>query len=253
MPRSSILAFGVFAYVVFLATFLYLIGFVSGLVVPVTVDGGGPSSTPVLAATIDVALIALFGLQHTVMARPRFKQWSSRFVPPAVERSCFVLVTCAVFALMFTQWRAIPVVLWQTSGAIANILLCVAFAGWATVLLSTFLIDHFDLFGLRQVWLAFRGRPYTARTFQERGLYRVVRHPLMLGFLIAFWAAPTMTLGRLLFAVCYTVYVSLALMIEERDLLALHGERYRDYRRRVPKLLPLSRSGTTRVEDVVAR
>lgn len=253
MPRSSILLFGALVYAIFLLTFLYLIGFVGGFVVPVTVDGGGPKSEPVFAALIDAGLIALFGVQHTIMARPRFKRWLTRHVPEAMERSCFVLVTCAVFAVMFTQWRAIPTVLWHTSGAVAHAILCIAFTGWGSVLLSTFLIDHFDLFGLRQVWLAFRGRQYTARAFQERGLYRVVRHPLMLGFLVAFWAAPTMTVGRLVFAAACTLYILLALVIEERDLLELHGASYRDYRRRVPKLLPfLPRSGG-RVRDFAAQ
>ncbi len=253
VPRSSILSFGVLVYALFLLTFLYLIGFVTGFVVPVTVDGGGPTSAPALAVLVDVGVVALFGLQHTVMARPRFKRWLTRHVPQAIERSCFVLVTCAIFAVMFTQWRAIPTVLWQTSGAVAHTILAVAFVGWGTVLLSTFLIDHFDLFGLRQVWLAFRGRDYAARTFQERGLYRVVRHPLMLGFLVAFWAAPTMTVGRLLFAGCYTLYILFALVIEERDLLDLHGASYRDYQRRVPKLLPFLPPARARVRDAVAQ
>lgn len=239
MSRFLTLSFGVGGYAVFLATFLYLVGFVAGLVVPVTVDAGGPTSPTSLALLIDLALVAAFALQHTIMARPRFKQWLARRVPQAIERTCFVLATCAVFALLFTQWRPLPTVLWSTDGALAHTILAIAFAGWAIVLLSTFLIDHFDLFGLRQVWLAFRGRRYVARTFQERGLYRLVRHPLMLGFLIAFWAAPTMTLGRLVFAASLTVYIVLALLIEERDLIALHGRAYLDYQRRVPRLLPL--------------
>jgi protein-S-isoprenylcysteine O-methyltransferase Ste14 len=243
MSRLLILLFGVAGYAAFLATFLYLVGFVSGLVVPVTVDHGGPAAPWPTALLIDAGLVALFGLQHTVMARPAFKRAFTRLVPGAIERTCFVVVTCGVFALMFTQWRPIPTVLWSSGGAIAMALHGVAFTGWTIVLLSTFLIDHFDLFGLRQVWLAFRGRPYTQRTFQERSLYRLVRHPLMLGFLIAFWAAPTMTLGRFAFAACYTIYILLALLVEERDLVALHGPAYRDYQRRVPRLLPLPAGG----------
>lgn len=238
MSRFLTLLCGVTGYAIFFATFLYLIGFVTGLVVPISVDGGGPQSPVLPALLIDAALIALFGVQHTIMARPRFKAWLTRFVPQALERTGFVLVTCGVFALMFTQWRAIPTVLWSLDGAVGHAVLGLGFVGWGLVLLSTFLIDHFDLFGLRQVWLAFRGRPYTQRVFQERSLYRHVRHPLMLGFLIAFWSAPTMTLGRFVFATCYTLYILVALFFEERDLVALHGDSYRDYQRRVPKLLP---------------
>jgi protein-S-isoprenylcysteine O-methyltransferase Ste14 len=235
--RYFILLFGVAGYAVFFATFLYLIGFVTGLVVPVHVDGGGAEAPLGAALLIDAALVALFGVQHSIMARPWFKHWLTRLVPAPLERTLFMLVTCGVFALMFTQWRPIPIELWSTDGVVAQLLLAAGFAGWGIVLLSTFLIDHFDLFGLRQTWLAFRGRPYSQRVFQERSLYRFVRHPLMLGFLIAFWAAPTMTLGRFAFAACYTAYILVALIFEERDLVALHGAAYREYQRRVPKLL----------------
>ncbi len=248
MSRVLILLFGVTGYAIFLATFLYLIGFVTGLVVPVHVDAGGNAAPPGEALLIDALLIAAFGVQHTIMARPWFKHWLTRYVPQAAERTCFVLVTCAIFVLMFTQWRPVPTVLWSLPGLAGDAVLAIGFAGWGVVLLSTFLIDHFDLFGLRQVWFAFRGRPYTQRRFQERSLYRHVRHPLMLGFLIAFWAAPTMTFGRFAFAGCYTLYILVALVFEERDLLAQHGAAYRDYQRRVPKLLPLGqRAGADRV------
>jgi len=241
MSRLAILLYGVVGYAVFFATFLYLIGFVSGLVVPMTVDHGGPQSSLLAAILIDVALIGLFAVQHTIMARPRFKAALTRIVPAPAERTTFMLVTCAVFALMFTQWRPIDTVLWSIDGALSWVVYGIAFAGWGTVLLSTFLIDHFDLFGLRQTWLASRGQPYTQRRFQERSLYRVVRHPLMLGFLVAFWASPTMSVGHLVFASTYTGYVLMALFVEERDLVAQHGDAYRDYQRRVPKLLPLGR------------
>ncbi len=238
MRRFLILLYGVVGYALFLATFLYLLGFVSGFVVPVSVDRGGPDAPAALAIAIDVGLIALFGVQHSVMARPRFKQWLTRMVPRAMERTLFMLVTCGVFAAMFTQWRPLPQVVWSVGADLAPAVLAVAFAGWGMVLLSTFLIDHFDLFGLRQTWLAFRGRPYTERSFQVRSLYRMVRHPLMLGFLTAFWAAPTMTVGRLVFAGSYTLYILIALWFEERDLVAAHGHRYVAYQQRVPKLLP---------------
>lgn len=244
MSRPAILLYGVVGYAVFFLTFLYLIGFVSGLVVPVTVDQGGPETPLGLAILIDVGLVALFGIQHTIMARPWFKKAIERAVPQPVERTTFMLVTCAVFALMFTQWRPIPGVLWSIDGAAAWVVHGVGFAGWGIALLSTFLIDHFDLFGLRQTWLAFRGVPYTKKRFVERSLYRWVRHPLMLGFLIAFWAAPTMTLGHAVFAGSYTVYVLIALLVEERDLVAAHGDAYREYQRRVPKLIPIGAKQT---------
>lgn len=243
MSRLPILLFGVTGYAIFFATFLYLIGFVSGYVVPFTVDAGGAQSPLWQAVLVDVGLITLFGVQHTIMARPAFKAWLTRFLPKSIERTCFVLVTCGIFALMFTQWRPIPALLWSIGGVAGHAVLGLAALGWATVLLSTFLIDHFDLFGLRQVWLAFRGRPYTQRSFQVRSLYRLVRHPLMLGFVIAFWAAPTMTLGRFVFAVTYTTYILIALVFEERDLVAQHGTSYTAYQRRVPKLLPLRPRG----------
>ncbi len=241
MSRLFTLLFGVTGYAVFFATFLYLIGFVSGLIVPITVDHGGTVGDPLTAVLIDVALIALFGVQHTIMARPGFKKWWTTIVPAPIERTIFMLVTCAIFALMFWCWRPIDTVLWSLPEPLASTVLGMSFLGWGIALLSTFLIDHFDLFGLRQTWLAFRGRPYTQKPFQERSLYRFVRHPLMLGFLIAFWAAPTMTGSHLVFAATYTVYIVLALFIEERDLVSLHGNAYREYQRRVPKLLPLGR------------
>ena len=253
MPPSLVLLYGVGGYAVFLATFLYLIGFVTGLLVPFTADAGGPlaplGAPAGRAVIVDVALIALFGLQHTVMARPWFKRWLERFVPASIERTTFVLTTCAVFAVMFAAWHPLPQVVWSLPGLAGTIVLAVGFAGWGLALLSTFLIDHFDLFGLRQTWLAFRRRAYRPRAFQERWLYRHVRHPLMLGFLIAFWAAPTMTVGRLVLAATFTVYILLALVIEERDLVALHGRAYRQYQRRVPKLLPLRWQRRRRASD----
>jgi methanethiol S-methyltransferase len=253
MPHSFVrscffLSYGVLGYALFLVTFLYLIGFVSGFVVPLTVDAGGPTSALWTAILIDTGLVVLFGVQHTIMARPAFKRAFTRIVPAPIERTTFLLVTCGVFVLMFTQWRPIPTVLWSVGeGTAARVVHGIGFLGWGVVLLSTFQIDHFDLFGLRQTWLAFRGRPYTQRVFQERSLYRLVRHPLMLGFLVAFWSAPTMTLGRFVFAASYTVYIVIALRFEERDLVDLHGDAYRDYQRRVPKLLPIVRRAAAAV------
>ncbi|MGE3173936.1 MAG: methanethiol S-methyltransferase [Planctomycetota bacterium] len=235
------LLFGVTGYAIFFGTFLYLIGFVTGLLAPVTVDVGGPIEPVWLALAIDAALISLFGVQHAIMARPWFKRWLTRVVPQPLERTVFVLATCGVLALMFWQWRPIPNVLWSLDGAPAALLRALCFTGWGIVLLSTFLIDHFDLFGLRQVWLPFRGRPYVQRPFVERGLYRRMRHPLMFGMVLAFWAAPTMTLGHLAFAGFFSIYIAIGLRLEERDLVAQHGESYLDYRRRVRSLLPLRR------------
>jgi methanethiol S-methyltransferase len=237
--RLFTLFFGVLGYAIFFATFLYLMGFITGLVVPVHVDAGGRDTPMMLALAIDISWIALFGVQHTVMARPWFKRLLVRYLPQQLERTLFMLCTCAIFALMFWQWRPIKTVLWETDGVFADLLLGASLTGFGIVLVSTFLIDHFDLFGLRQTWLAFRGKEYTQKPFAARSLYRFVRHPLMLGFMIAMWAAPTMTVGRFVFAGCYTAYVLIALVFEERDLVAAHGASYRDYQRNVPKLLPL--------------
>lgn len=239
MSRILTLLFGVVGYTTFFATFLYLIGFVSGLLVPTSLDAGGVISSFWPALLVNVSFVLLFGVQHCIMARPWFKARWTRLVPAPIERTLFMLATCAILGLMFWQWRAMPDVLWALDGGAAIAVQVVAFCGWGIVLLSTFLIDHFDLFGLRQTWLAFRGLPYTQKRFAERSLYRHVRHPLMLGFLIAFWAAPVMTVGHLVFALAFTTFISIALVFEERDLVALHGSAYQEYQRRVPKLLPL--------------
>ena len=238
--RLGSLAYGATAYLLFLATFLYLVGFVSGVLVPKHVDGGEPAAIG-LALAVDGSFLALFALQHTIMARRSFKRAWTRIVPQQVERSTFVLVTCAILIGMVVCWRPMPQVVWHVDGAGAAALWSLAALGWATVLVSTFLIDHFELFGLRQVVLHALGRPHEEPRFRERGLYRVVRHPLMLGFLVAFWSTPRMTVGHLFFAATCTVYILVALRIEEAGLIAAHGERYRDYVRRVPMLLPLPR------------
>jgi len=253
MARSLTLAYGVICYLAFLAVFLYAIGFVGDFVVPRSVDHG-PAASSGGALVINVLLLAVFAVQHSVMARPAFKRWWTRFVPPAIERSTYVLLASAVLALLFWQWRPIPAVVWDVTWQPGRVALWTLFAaGWATVLVSTFLINHFDLFGLRQVYLAWRARPYTALPFRTSMLYRTVRHPLMLGFLVAFWAIPTMTVGHLLFAAGTTAYILLAVRLEERDLTADLGEPYRDYRTRVPMLIPglrprrwLSSSGARR-------
>lgn len=238
--RAAILVYGSAVYALFLATFLYLIGFVAGAFVPKHIDSGpaGPIAPALLGNAL---LLGLFAVQHAIMARPWWKQRWTRIVPVAAERSTFVLTTCMVLAVMVWFWQPLPGVVWRVEGAPAVGLHVVAACGWAIVLVSTFLIDHFELFGLRQVVLQFVGRPYTAPRFRERALYKLVRHPLMLGFLIAFWAAPVMTVGHLFFAAMCTAYILVGVRLEERDLVRAHGSAYRDYRRRVRGLLPLPR------------
>jgi protein-S-isoprenylcysteine O-methyltransferase Ste14 len=190
---------------------------------------------------VDLALLTLFAVQHSGMARPAFKRWWTRYVPQAIERSTFVLVSSLVLLLLFWQWRPLPQVVWQVPHGWAEwSLLAISLLGWLMVLTSSFTINHFDLFGLRQVWLFVRGREARDEPFVLRAMYRIVRHPLMLGFLIAFWATPTMTLGHLLFAAVVTGYIVVAVkFLEERDLVAAHGEAYREYQRTVPMLVPL--------------
>lgn len=240
MSRVFALLYGAACYAVFLATFLYAIPFVAGFGVPKHIDNGVVVSLP-LALGINLVLLTLFGLQHSVMARPAFKRWWARFVPPVVERSTFVLATSLVLALLFWQWRPLPARLWDVEGDAARwALYGLSAVGWLLVLASTFLINHFDLFGLRQVWRHARGQgPAPEAPFVVRALYRIVRHPIMLGFLIAFWATPTMSLGHLLFALVTTGYILVAVkFLEERDLVAHYGETYRAYQRQVPMLLP---------------
>ena len=254
MTRLLTIGYGAVCYVVFLAAFLYAIGFVGNIVVPRSVDAG--VTAPVGEAVIvNVLLLGLFAVQHSVMARPAFKRWWTRFVPKAIERSTYVLLSSLVLSLMFWQWRTMPAIIWDVTWMPGRVGLWILFAlGWATVLLSTFMINHFDLFGLRQVYLAWRGTPYTDLEFRISLLYRVVRHPLMLGFIVAFWATPTMTTGHLLFAAATTAYVLIAIQLEEHDLNAALGDRYRDYRGRVPMLIPgLHRRGGNAAPDTATR
>ncbi|RDH74147.1 isoprenylcysteine carboxylmethyltransferase family protein [Mycolicibacterium moriokaense] len=238
MNRYLTIGYGGACYVVFLATFLYAIGFVGNLVVPRSIDHGVDASIAE-AAVVNLLLLGLFAAQHSVMARPAFKRWWTRLVPKTIERSTYVLVSSLALLLLFWQWRTMPAIVWNVTWTPGRAVLWVLFAaGWVIVLLSTFMISHFDLFGLRQVYLAWRGTPYTNLEFRAFMLYRVVRHPLMLGFVIAFWATPTMTAGHLLFAVATTAYILIAVQLEEHDLNAALGDRYRDYRTRVPMLIP---------------
>jgi methanethiol S-methyltransferase len=238
MRRTLALAYGAASYLGFLAAFLYAIGFVGNLLVPKSLDvgTGGSAGSAVL---IDSVLLALFAVPHSVMARPAFKRWWTKIVPPSVERSTYVLVSSLLLGLLFWQWRPIPSVVWHVGNQAGRWLLHAVFwLGWAIVLGCTFLIDHFDLFGLRQVYFLAAGRPYRPVEFKTVGFYRYVCHPLMTGFLIAFWAAPTMTVGHLLFAAATTAYILIALRFEERDLEQYYGEQYRAYQQQVRMLLP---------------
>jgi protein-S-isoprenylcysteine O-methyltransferase Ste14 len=238
MKRYLTVGYGAAAYLLFVVAFLYLVAFLGNFWVPRTVDHAIPGPLG-QAVVINAALVALFGVQHSVMARPAFKRWWTRFVPAPIERSTYVVLSSVVLLVLYWQWRTMPAVVWDVREPAARIAVWAVFwLGWAIAFASTFMINHFDLFGLRQVYLAWRGKPYTDLPFHIHLFYRLVRHPLMLGFLIAFWAAPTMTAGHLLFSVAITGYILLALQIEERDLVAALGDQYREYRREVAMLVP---------------
>ena len=238
MHRIGVFVYGVVSYACFLATFLYAIGFVGGFGVPHSIDSA-PEGWLGTAILVDLLLLAAFALQHSIMARPAFKRWWTRIVPEPAERSTYVLASSLALLLLFWQWRPIGGVVWQVELPAARAALFGLFAaGWLTVLLTTFLINHFDLFGLRQVWFYLRGEPYRPLGFVTPGPYRHVRHPLYVGWLLAFWATPTMTAAHLLFAVMTTAYIVIAIRFEERDLVEFHGQRYAAYRRSVPMLVP---------------
>ena len=242
MKRFAELSYGVLCYTLFLASFLYAIAFVAGVLVPRTIDKG-PFAPLTVALFVDLVLLGLFAVQHSGMARMGFKRWLTRWLPVSMERSTYVLLSSVALLLLFWQWRPIDDVVWSVPAGWATLVLYgVAAAGWLLVLSGTFVINHLDLFGLRQVWLNFRNRPYTPIPFRERLHYRLIRHPLMLGFIVAFWATPHMTAGHLLFAAATTGYILLALRLEERDLITAHGKEYLHYRERVPSLLPWPRS-----------
>lgn len=236
--RILFFVYGCAAYLLFLATFLYAIAFIGGFAVPVKLDG--PATTPFMTALlIDAALLGVFAVQHSVMARPWFKRRWTQIVPWSIERSTYVLFASLALDLLFWQWRPLGGVVWDVQQPWLRTAIWAVFAyGWLQVLVMTFLIDHFDLFGLRQVWLHLIGRQYTRVKFATPAPYRLVRHPLYLGFMLAFWAAPTMSVTRLVFAIATTAYMLIAIQFEEHDLTHEHGEEYQQYRRRVPMLVP---------------
>jgi protein-S-isoprenylcysteine O-methyltransferase Ste14 len=238
MRRWTFFIYGVFCYLLFLATFAYMAGFVGNLLVPKTIDSA-PEGSAGAAILIDLGLIALFGLQHSIMARPAFKRLWTRVVPQPIERSTYVLISCVVTGLLMWQWRGVETVIWDVRHPFGRGLLWGLFAaGWLLVPVASLMIDHFDLFGTRQVWLYLRRRPYTPPPFRTPLLYNRVRHPLYLGWGLAFCATPTMTLGHLLFAGALTLYMAVAALVEERDLVRHYGDSYRAYQRRVPMFIP---------------
>ncbi len=249
LGRISAFFYGVVCYLAFLAAFLYAIGFLGNFAVPKSIDSG-PQLPFLVALAINSALLGLFALQHSVMARPWFKAAWTRIVPTSVERSTYVLFSSLALLLLFWKWQPMGGMIWNIGSTSGRMALEALYAGgWLTVLIATFLINHFDLFGLRQVWLHLLGRPYTALGFRTPGPYRYVRHPLYVGWLLVFWSAPVMTVAHLVFAVATTAYILVAIRFEERDLVQIHRE-YAEYRRRVPMILPVGTSKRPEVAEV---
>lgn len=252
LGRMTVFVYGVACYLVFLASFLYAVGFLGNFGVPKSIDSG-PQLSFTLALVINAALLGLFALQHSIMARPWFKAVWTRIVPQPAERSTYVLFSSLALFLLFWKWQPMGGMVWNIESSFGRLALNTLFViGWLVILVATFLIQHFDLFGLRQVWLYLRGLPYTSLKFGTPGPYRYVRHPLYVGWLLVFWAAPVMTVAHLVFAIATTAYILIAIQFEERDLIRSHAE-YAEYRRRVPMLLPTGASKPRENSDVRQR
>ena len=241
MKKVLVLIYGITAYVIFLIAFLYAIGFVGNLVVPKSIDSGVETST-FQAILINLGLLSLFAIQHSVMARPAFKKWIKRFINPAIERSTYILLSSLALLLIYWKWQPMTTIVWETDGTLAMLLTVVFFLGWLVVFLSTFMISHFELFGLTQIYENFKDQKLTYPKFQTNWFYKIVRHPIMLGFIIAFWAAPTMTVGHLLFTVVTTTYILIAVkFLEEKDLKKIIGKEYEEYQKKVPMIVPFTK------------
>lgn len=239
MKKALLVIYGVIAYMIFLITFLYAIGFVGNLIVPKSIDSG-PESPLLISIFINILLLSIFALQHSIMARPAFKKWWTKIVGVTAERSTYVLFSSLALILLYWQWRPIPLIVWQVDNeTFALLLKAIFFSGWIIVLLSSFMINHFELFGLKQVFTAFKNFKSQSPTFQVNYLYKFIRYPIMLGFLIAFWATPIMTLGHLLFSIATTSYIIIAVKyLEEKDLQKYLGKDYNDYQQKVPMFFP---------------
>ncbi len=251
MKRVFYLLYGTLAYLAFMGTIFYAIGFVGNILVTKTIDGV-PKISLWKAILVNGSLLLIFGLQHSIMTRPAFKKWCTRIIPASLERSTYVLMASLCLMFMMWQWQPMGGIIWKVENEVAQSLMMILYlSGWMIVFVSTFLINHFDLFGIRQVWLHFKGREYESLPFRLPLFYRIVRHPLYFGFLVAFWSASTMTMAHLLFALLCTVYILIAIQFEERDLVKHFGERYLDYKKWVPMLIPSGRKKIKKVSTSV--